>query len=96
MTTTEPHNEKDLSKLKAQLELYSAKLDAALAKAKDAGEQAKIDSRRQLDALKSKLEDARSKLEDAKAATGEKWETLKHGVEQTWQELERTFEKLVH
>jgi hypothetical protein len=95
MTTTEPHDETDLSKLEAQLELWSAKFDVALAKARVMGEQAKIDSRRQLDALKFKLEAARSKLDDAKAAGGEKWETLKHGVEQTWEELERTFEKLV-
>jgi chromosome segregation ATPase len=96
MTTAGSHIDKNVSKLEAQLELWKTKLDEAVARAKDTGEQAKDDSRRHLDELKSKLEAARSKLDDAKAAGSEKWDTLRHGVEQAWQDLERTFKKIVH
>jgi hypothetical protein len=85
----------NLSKLEAQLKTWTAKLDDLVAKANAAGQQAKVDSRKQLDELKSKLEVARSKLDEAKAAGIGKWETLRQGVERTWQELEATFKKLV-
>jgi hypothetical protein len=88
--------ESNVSKLEAQLKLWGAKLDEVLAKANVAGQQAKIDSRKQLDELKSKLAVAQSKLDEVKAAGNEKWETLKQGVERTWQDLEETFKKLVN
>jgi hypothetical protein len=92
----ETHIDKNLSKLEAQLKLWGAKLSEVMAKANVAGQQAKIDSRKQLDELKAKLAVAQSKLDEAKAAGSEKWETLKQGVEHTWQELEGAFKKLVH
>ena len=81
-------NDDNLSKLEAQLKTWRAKLDELVAKANVAGQQAQIDSRKQLEELKSKLEVARSKLDEAKAAGIGKWETLRQGVERTWQELE--------
>lgn len=96
MSTIESHIEKNVSKLEAQLKLWNAKLSEVLAKANVAGQQAKIDSRKQLDELKSKLEGAQSKLDEAKAAGSEKWDTLKQGVERTWQDLEDAFKKLIH
>jgi hypothetical protein len=87
--------ESTVGKMDAQLKLWGAKLNELLAKANVAGQQAKIDSRKQLDELKSRLEVAQAKLDEAKAAGNEKWETLKHGVERTWQDLEETFKKLI-
>ena len=95
MGNVESHVDKTLSKLEAQLKLWGDKLHESIAKASVAGQQAKIDSRRQLDELKSKLEAARSKLDEAKAAGNEKWEAFKQGIEHTWQELEGAFKKLV-
>jgi hypothetical protein len=96
MSKIESHVDESVSKLEARLKLWSAKLEEVLAKANVAGQQAKIDSRKQLDELKSKLAVAQSKLDEAKAAGSDKWETLKQGVENTWQDLEDTFKKLVH
>jgi hypothetical protein len=96
MTTTGTHVDKGLSKLEAQIDLWSAKVNELLAKATVASEHAKIDSRKQLEELKAKLAGARTKLDEAKAAGSDKWETLKHGLERTWHELEDTFKQLVH
>jgi hypothetical protein len=96
MATTESFVDKNLSKLESQLKLWAAKFDEVVAKANVAGQQAKVDSRKQLDELKSKLQVAQSKLDEAKAAGAEKWETLKQGLERSWQELEGAFKKLVH
>jgi multidrug efflux pump subunit AcrA (membrane-fusion protein) len=96
MSTMESHIEKNVSKLEAQLKLWNAKLGEVVAKANVAGQQAKIDSRAQVEELKAKLERAQSKLDEAKAAGSEKWDALKQGVEHIWDDLEDAFKKLVH
>ncbi len=95
MTNKESHVDRTLVKLEEQLELWNGKLNEFIAKASDAGQQAKVDSRRHLDELKSKLEGARSKLAEAKAAGSETWATLKADLEHTWKDLEGAFKKLV-
>jgi hypothetical protein len=87
---------KRVSKLEEQLELWAAKLNEVAARARVVGQQANIDSRRQLGELKTRLASAQSKLDEAKAAGSEKWDTFRHGVEHTWQELEGAFKKLMH
>lgn len=96
MATTGFNVNETLTRMEAQLKTWGAKLNEAVAKAGDAGHQAKIDTRKQIDELKEKLAGARTKLDEAKAAGGEKWESLKDGVETTWHELEGAFKKLVH
>jgi hypothetical protein len=96
MAETETHVAKSVAKLEARLHLWSTKFDELVAKASVAGQQAQIDSRKQLDELKSKLAVAQTKLDEAKAAGSEKWKILESGVERAWQELEETFKKLVH
>ncbi|MFZ1863220.1 MAG: hypothetical protein WAU39_03270 [Polyangiales bacterium] len=87
--------DKTLSKLEARLDLWKAKVKKAIAGGNVSGQQAQIDSQKQLDQLNSKLQEAQSKLDEAKAAGGKRWETLKDGVEKTWQELDDAFKKLV-
>lgn len=93
MTTTE-FIDKNISKLEAQLELWSAKLNEATAKLRVTQEQAKIESQKQLEELKVQLDVARTKLDEAKAVGAEKWEALKKGLESAWADLERTFKQL--
>lgn len=56
--------DKSISKLKARLDLWKAKVKKAIASANVRGQQAKIDSQKQLDRLDSKLEDGFKKLVD--------------------------------
>ena len=96
MGTIESRVDKTLSKLEGQLGQWAAKLDELVASAEHAGEQAKRDSRERIDELKVKLAAAQARLDEAKSAGADKWETMKQGLERSWKELERTFQRLVH
>jgi hypothetical protein len=95
MTTAQSHIKNSLAKLEDQLELWHAKFNAAVASSRVTSKEAKIESGKHLDEIKSKLEVAQAKLEEAKEAGAEKWEAVKEGVENTWHDLEQTFKKLL-
>ena len=86
--------EAHIEKMEKQLKHWGAKLDEFLAKADQAGAEAKIEYRKRIDDLKLKHQVAQSKLDEFKAAGSEKWETLKTGVESAWNELDVAFKKL--
>jgi peptidoglycan hydrolase CwlO-like protein len=90
METREAH----VGKMETQLKQLGAKLDELVAKAGEAGTEAKSDYRKRIDDLKSKHQTAQSKLDELKVAGSEKWETFKTGVESAWNELEDAFKKL--
>lgn len=96
MASTESQIEKSLSALEAQLKLWTSRLNELTARAGFAGQQATSETRRQLDELRPKLAAAWAKLEEAKAAGSETWESVKRGIERTWDELEGAFKKLMH
>jgi DNA repair ATPase RecN len=80
--------------MEAQLKHWGAKLDELVAKAGEAGTDAKDDYRKHVEELKEKHQAAQAKLEELKAAGSEKWETLKTGVESAWHELDVAFQKM--
>jgi hypothetical protein len=83
-----------VGKMAAQLEHWGAKLDKLAARADKAGTDAKADYHKRLDDLKAKVQVGQAKLVELKAASGEKWETIKTGAEAVWNEIEVAFEKL--
>jgi phage shock protein A len=96
MATTQSHFKNGLARLEDRLKLWHAKFNAAVASSRVTRQEAKIDSGKQLDEIKSKLEAAQARLDEAKAAGSEKWDTVKDGVEHTWHDLEQAFKKLLH
>jgi multidrug resistance efflux pump len=88
--------EAHVGKMETQLKQWGAKLDELVAKADQAGAEAKIEYRKRIDDLRAKQKVARAKLDELKTAGSEKWETLKAGVESAWNELEAAFKKLGH
>ena len=96
MGTIESNVDKTVSKLEAQLKLWSAKFNELAAKIEVAGQEAKIDARKRVDDMKAKLKVAQAKLDEAKAAGEDKWDKFKSGVEASWKELEGAFQKLTH
>jgi hypothetical protein len=83
-----------VGKMETQLKQWGAKLDELVAKAEEAGAEAKIDYRKRIDDLKSKHQVAQSKLAELRAGGSEKWDILKSGVESAWKELEVAFKKM--
>ncbi len=96
MATAQSHVMKSLAKLEDQLKLWHAKFNSAVASSRVTRQEAKIDSGKQLDEIKSKLAVAQAKLDEAKEAGADKWDTVKDGVEHTWRDLEQEFKKLFH
>jgi histidinol dehydrogenase len=82
--------------METRLEQYGAKLDRLVAKAKEAGAEARTDYRKRIDDLKAKYRVSQSKLDDLRAAGSERWDTVKAGVESAWAELEAAFKKLTN
>jgi hypothetical protein len=84
----------EVGKIEARLRQLGTKLDSLAAKAAEAGADAKLDYRKQIDLIKDKHSLARSKLEAFRAANGQKWENFKEGVETAWHDLEKAFKAL--
>jgi histidinol dehydrogenase len=82
--------------MERRLEQFGAKLDRLVAKAKEAGAEARTDYRKRIDDLKAKYRVSQSKLDDLRAAGSERWDTVKAGVESAWAELEAAFKKLTN
>ena len=83
-----------VAKMETRIENLGAKLDHLVAKAKEAGTDAKTDYRKRIHDLKAKYRAAQSKLDELRAASSEKWDAVKAGVENAWAELEAAFKKL--
>jgi hypothetical protein len=92
MKTTETR----VGKMETQLKRWGAKLDQLVAQADSAGADAKIDHRKRIAELRTKHKLARAKLDELKAASGEKWETLKQGAESAWNDFEIAFKKFMN
>ncbi|MBK7070811.1 MAG: coiled coil domain-containing protein [Myxococcales bacterium] len=93
MATIATGIDKNLTKLEDQLKAWGTQFSEATSKA---GKDVSDESRKQFAELKAKFAAAQAKLDEAKAGGGDKWETLKGGVEMVWQDLETTFKKLIH
>jgi hypothetical protein len=65
-----------------------------VAKADEAGTEAKIAYRKQIDHAKDKHAVVQSKLNAFRAANGQKWDNFKGGVEVAWHDLEDAFKAL--
>jgi hypothetical protein len=84
----------NIEKMEAQLLQWDARLDELVAKAELVRAEAKSDHLKHVEALKTKQRLAKAKLEELKAASNEKWEILKTGLENAWDELEDAIKKL--
>lgn len=92
MTTNGTHS----GDMERQLRQWGEKLDELMAKAVDAGTDAKFGYHRRVDELKEKHHAVELKLAEVRASGSEKWETLKVDVESAWVELELAFKNLTN
>jgi hypothetical protein len=84
----------EVGKIETRLRQLGAKLDRLAAKAAEAGDDAKLDYRKQIDLIKDKHALVRSKLDAFGAANGQKWDNFRGGVEAAWHDLEKAFKAL--
>ena len=83
-----------VAKLETRLERWGARLDDLVAKAEEAGAEARSDYRNRIVELKAKYEVARSKVDEARAAGSDRWDAFRARVERAWTELEASFKRL--
>jgi len=84
----------EVGKIETRLRQLGAKLDELVAKADEAGTEAKTEYRKQIDSIKDKHAVVQSKLTAFRAANGQKWDNFKNGVETAWHDLENAFKAL--
>jgi hypothetical protein len=84
----------DIGRIERRLRQLGAKLDGLVTKAEEAGTEAKMDYRRQIDNIKEKHSAVQGKLDAFRAANGQKWDSFKGGIETAWHELENAFKAL--
>ena len=84
----------EVGKIETRLRQLGSKLDKLTAKAAEAGTEAKVDYCKQLDHIKDKHAIVQTKLNAFRAASGQKWDNFKGGVEIAWHDLENAFKAL--
>lgn len=76
-----------LANREAELKEWDAKILLFEAKAEQAEAQVKIHYYEQLESLRAKQTTVRERLHELKQATGAAWETVKIGLENSWNDL---------
>ena len=75
-------------KLEARLDQWRAEIDKLRARAVEAGADASLEYRKQIDRLHGRQEAARDRLKEIDEASGEAWKDLRAGLEKAWDDLE--------
>jgi hypothetical protein len=76
-------------KMEARLEKWEAQVQIMRARAKEAGAETKAEIAKELDELEERSDAARNKLRDVRKSSGQAWEDLKGGIEDSWRAFER-------
>ncbi|HEY5285433.1 MAG TPA: hypothetical protein VIM14_21745 [Polyangia bacterium] len=84
----------EVGKIETRLRQLGAKLDKLVIKADEAGTEAKVEYRKQIDCIKDKHAVVQGKLTEFRAAGGQKWDNFRGGVETAWHDLENAFKAL--
>ena len=86
----------EVGKIETRLRQLGTRLDRLVAKADAVGTEVKLDYRQQIEHAKEKQVVVQDKLNAYRAASGQKWDNFKGGVESAWHELEDAFKALKH
>lgn len=84
----------EVGKIETRLRQLGTRLDKLVAKADEAGSEAKAEYRKQIDCIKEKHAAVQGKLTAFRAANGQKWDNFKGGVETAWHDLKHAFKAL--
>ena len=74
-------------KMQAQLDEWSAEVDKFKARASKLSAETQLKMNHQMQILKSNIQEGKKKLSHLDEASDDTWESIKHGVETTWDSL---------
>ncbi|MDD2266145.1 hypothetical protein [Sulfuricurvum sp.] len=78
-------------KKEAQLNVWKAEIDKLKAKSSMASADAQIEMNKQITMLEKKIDEGKTKLSDLIQATDDMYESMKAGVESSWDSLKTAF-----
>jgi len=78
-------------KKEAQLAVWKAEIDKLKAKSSMASADAQIAMNKQIEKLESKIDEGKTKLSDLIQATDDMYESMKAGVESSWDSVKTAF-----
>lgn len=86
-------SEKELyqQKKQAQLDKWKAELDKLKAKASAASADAQLELNKEIEVLEGKVEEGQTKLAEIADASDDAWESIKDGVESSWDSMKAAF-----
>lgn len=86
-------NDKKLyqQKREAEVEIWKSEILKLKAKASIASADAQIEMNKHIDALEKKIDEGKTKLSDLIKATDDRYESMKSGVESSWDSLKTAF-----
>lgn len=84
-----------IEQLAAQLKDWSAEIDLLSAKADAAAASAKLHYVEELDALRAKQQEAHTKLKELQDSGGEGWDALKATADKVWNDLSTGLKEVV-
>ena len=79
-------------KMNARLLKWDAQMQVLKARAKEAGANAKAEIGKELDDLEKRSDVAREKLRELRNSSGEAWQDLKAGLDNSWRSLQGALE----
>ena len=82
-----------IDKAKARLDQWEAEIDKLRAKMDEAGADARIEYRDELDELRKRRAEAKEKLSKLADAGDDAWDDVRHGLETAWDRVETAFKK---
>jgi len=82
-----------IDKAKARLEQWEAEIDKLKARMDEAGADARIEYREELDDLRKRRTEAKEKLSKLADAGDDAWDDVRQGLEAAWDKAESAFKK---
>ncbi|MFY0991825.1 hypothetical protein [Halomonas sp. C05BenzN] len=81
-----------IERMKANLDAWNAEIERLAARAREAGEEARVRYHDDIERLKQRRDETRELLEELEQTGEAAWGTLRQGVEESWQRLRKAFD----
>lgn len=80
-----------IARMKANLDAWNAEIDLLVARAREAGAEARVKYHDDIERLKRRRDETRELLEELQQTGEAAWSTLRQGLEESWERLRKAF-----